>query len=126
MRIDSILVPISLGELVDKISILELKCEFLFEQAQFRVNLELLVLVNVLEALNLDIDPSLVMKLKQANRALWVLEEQIRHFEQLQTFGEDFVQTARAIYLENDKRARLKRTINIRYGSALIEEKSYC
>ena len=126
MRIDAILVPISLGELVDKISILELKCELLLEQAQRRVNLELLALVNVLEALNLDIDPSLVMELKQANRTLWVLEEQIRNFESLQSFGDDFVQTARAIYLENDKRARLKRTINTRYGSALIEEKSYC
>jgi len=126
VRIDAILVPISLGELVDKISILELKCELLLEQAQRRVNLELLALVNVLEALNLDIDPSLVMELKQANRTLWVLEEQIRNFESLQSFGDDFVQTARAIYLENDKRARLKRTINTRYGSALIEEKSYC
>jgi len=66
------------------------------------------------------------MELKQANRTLWVLEEQIRNFESLQSFGDDFVQTARAIYLENDKRARLKRTINTRYGSALIEEKSYC
>lgn len=126
MRQGPVFVPISLGELFDKISILELKIEFLQDQAQQHARQEMLGLTTVLEGLQLSIDPSLLDRLKASNRSLWALEEEIRALEKIQSFGEDFVQVARAIYLENDQRAVLKRTINLRYGSALIEEKSYC
>lgn len=125
MRPVTVLAPISLGELFDKISILELKTEFLREQAQQHAREELQALAAVLESLQLRIDPILLDQLKNINRSLWVLEEQIRSLEALQNFDDHFVQVARAIYSQNDQRAVLKRTINTRYGSALIEEKSY-
>ena len=121
----TILVPISLGELFDKISILELKSELLQEQARHHARQELLALSSVLDGLQLSIDPLLVDQLKVINRSLWALEEEIRALEKRQSFGDHFVQVARSIYRENDQRAVLKRTINTRYGSALIEEKSY-
>jgi len=118
-------VPISLAELFDKISILELKSELLLEHAQQHARQELLALSSVLDELQLSIDPFLVDQLKMINRTLWALEEEIRALEKRQSFGDHFVQIARSIYRENDQRAVLKRTINTRYGSALIEEKSY-
>ena len=120
-----ILAPISLGELLDKITILELKNEFLQDQARQHAKQELLVLAAVLEGLQITIDPALVEELRAINRSLWELEDEIRGLEKLQSFGPHFVQVARAIYLKNDQRAALKRDINLRYGSALIEEKSY-
>jgi hypothetical protein len=121
-----VLVPISLGELFDKISILELKTEFIQDKAQQHARQELQGLTKILGGLQLTIDPSLVMRLKAINRSLWGLEEEIRALEKFQSFGERFVQVARAIYFNNDQRAVLKRTINTRYYSTLIEEKSYC
>ncbi len=118
-----IFAPISLGELFDKISILQLKVEFL--QTQQHARNELLGLELVAESLQLNVDSSLLESLHAINRSLWSLEEEIRILEKHQSFGERFVQVARAIYLQNDQRAELKRAINTRYGSALIEEKSY-
>jgi hypothetical protein len=120
-----ILVPISLGELFDKISILELKSELLQGHAKQHAQQELLALSSVLDGLQLSIDPLLVDQLMMINRTLWALEEEIRALEKRQSFGNYFVQVARSIYRENDQRAVLKRTINTRYGSTLIEEKSY-
>jgi hypothetical protein len=121
----SILAPISLGELIDKITILELKAEFLQDQAQRNAKHELLGLFVVYEGLQITIEPVLVEELKAINRSLWGLEDEIRALEKLQSFGARFVEVARAIYRDNDQRAALKRVINTRYGSALIEEKSY-
>jgi hypothetical protein len=120
-----ILAPISLGELLDKITILELKNEFLQDQAQQHAKQELLGLADVVEGLRLSIDPALVGQLKAINRSLWALEDEIRGLEKLESFGARFVEVARAIYGQNDQRAALKRTINTLYGSAVIEEKSY-
>ena len=115
-----ILVPISLGELFDKISILELKSELLQGHAKQHAQQEFLALSSVLDGLQLSIDPLLVDQLMMINRTLWALEEEIRALEKRQSFGDYFVQVARTIYRENDQRAVLKRTINTRYGSALI------
>ena len=125
MSQSSILAPISLGELIDKITILELKAEFLQDQAQRNAKQELLGLFAVYEGLQITIEPVLVEELKAINRSLWGLEDEIRALEKLQSFGARFVEVARAIYRDNDQRAALKRVINTRYGSALIEEKSY-
>lgn len=126
MRPGPILVPISLGELFKKISIPELKSELLQGHAQQHARQELLALSSVLDGLQLSIDPLLVDQLKVINRTLWALEEEIRALEKRQSFGDHFLQVARSIYRENDQLAVLKRTIHTRYGSALIEEKSYC
>jgi hypothetical protein len=120
-----VFVPVSLGELFDKVSILKLKSELLQGQAQKHAIHELQSLTTVLEGLQLSIDPSLVDRLTEINRELWALEEEIRGLEKLLSFGERFVTVARAIYFQNDQRAVLKRTINTCYGSALIEQKSY-
>jgi hypothetical protein len=120
-----ILAPISLGELIDKITILELKIESLQDQAQRNANQELLGLTAVLEALQFSSELDLVDQLKAINRSLWEIEDEIRGLEKLQSFKARFVYVARAIYRVNDQRASLKRVINTRHGSALIEEKSY-
>jgi hypothetical protein len=120
-----ILVPVSLGELVDKITILQIKEERLAGDALTNVRQELAALRHALAGLKLAIDPELVEALQQTNERLWRIEDDIREQERRQDFGERFVELARSVYQENDRRAALKRRINTSYGSALIEEKSY-
>jgi hypothetical protein len=122
------LVPISVGELVDKITILEIKRKHIGDAAKRRnVVKELALLTKVLAALK--IKPSLIKHeragLAAANGALWEIEDQIRDCERAKDFGPRFVELARSVYYTNDKRAALKRAINERVGSALVEEKSY-
>ncbi|MDX2145025.1 MAG: DUF6165 family protein [Rhodospirillaceae bacterium] len=122
------LVPISVGELVDKITILEIKRRHIADAAKRRnVATELRLLSQVLS--RLKIKPALIKKeragLVVVNGALWEIEDKIRDCERAKDFGPTFVELARAVYVTNDKRAALKRAINDRVGSALIEEKSY-
>jgi hypothetical protein len=121
-----ILAPISVGELVDKITILELKLEFLTDTKKLlNVNTELTHLNKILNDL---IIPDIVPEretLKLVNRRLWHIENYKRECEKNQTFGEEFVEAARQVYLKNDLRAELKRRINQIVGSSIMEEKSY-
>jgi hypothetical protein len=121
-----ILAPISLGELIDKITILELKLEFLFDPKKLEnVHTELKHLATVLNTLTI---PDITVErnaLKLVNRQLWHIENFKRECEKNQTFGEDFVETARQVYLKNDLRAGLKKQINELVGSTIVEEKSY-
>ena len=119
-----ILAPVSLGELVDKITILQIKEEHLRGDALANVRQELSALRLTLSGLKLAIDPELVDALRQTNERLWRIEDGIREQERRQDFGEGFVELARSVYRENDRRSALKRRINTTYGSALIEEKS--
>ncbi len=121
----AILAPISLGELIDKITILEIKGERLEGNARENVGRELDALRQICAQRNLRVDPVLVEELRQTNIRLWEIEDGIRERERLQDFGEAFVRLARSVYHQNDRRAALKRRINTAYGSALIEEKSY-
>ena len=118
--------PISIGELIDKITILELKLEFLTDAKKLEnVTLELSHLNKILNGL---IIPDIVPEretLKLVNRRLWHIENFKRECEKNQTFGEEFVESARQVYLKNDLRAELKRRINQIAGSTIIEEKSY-
>jgi len=118
--------PISVGELIDKITILELKLEFLTDSKKLEnVNTELSYLNNTLNEL---IIPDIVSErdaLKLVNRRLWHIENFKRECEKNQTFGEEFVETARQVYMKNDLRAEIKRKINEMVGSTIIEEKSY-
>lgn len=123
-----ILVPVSFGELLDKMTILEIKSERMREAAKL-ANVR-----NELEALrktwsahpasNTDIG-ALLAALKQVNERLWVIEDDIRLKEKAQVFDQEFTRLARAVYFENDERARVKREINLALGSAYVEEKSY-
>ncbi len=118
--------PISIGELVDKITILELKLEFLTDSKKLdNVNIELTHLDKILNDLTI---PDIVFErdaLKFVNRRLWHIENFKRECEKNQTFGEEFVETARQVYLKNDLRAEIKRRINTIVGSTIVEEKSY-
>ena len=120
-----ILAPISLGELVDKITILEIKVTRASGASLQNVGNELAQLTEVLESLDAAIDPELISKLKSTNQRLWTIEDKIRAMESESDFGEKFVELARCVYRENDARAKLKQLINQRYKSLIIEEKLY-
>tara|TARA_Y200000002_G_scaffold75389_2_gene59141 strand:- start:855 stop:1229 length:375 start_codon:yes stop_codon:yes gene_type:complete len=112
--------PISIGELFDKITILQIKKEKLLN-----VNLELNLLKEIVEVNKIDIDDELINELRKINYKLWNIEDKIRIKERLKNFDGEFIEIARSVYIENDKRSALKREINIKYNSNIVEEKSY-
>ena len=118
-------IEVSNGELVDKLTILEIKLEKITDQAKLsNIRKEYEQLVDaVKKVINLD-DP-LYVKLKEVNQKLWEIEDRIRDYERKQEFGKPFVETARMVYFTNDLRAKIKHDINRETGSDLIEEKSY-
>ena len=121
-----LLVPISFGELVDKITILQIKLKH-FKNAGKRLNTqtELTLLLETAAQNNIDLGHSLVDDLRSVNQRLWTIEDEIRVEEKLGRFGDNFIKLARAVYFENDTRALLKKQINTHYGSKLVEEKEY-
>ena len=123
--LSSILAPVSLGELIDKITILEIKQIHMAGIKLKNVDKELKLLKNILQDTNLEIDIDLINNLKEANKNLWEIEDNIRIKERNQEFDKEFVELARSVYKENDKRAYIKKEINQKYNSELIEEKSY-
>jgi len=122
-----LLVPISPGELLDKISILEIKLERIADPAkQGNVRRELAALADVRKLLPPSAElASLTAGLKSVNQFLWDIEDAIRDCERRQDFGQAFVELARSVYRQNDRRSALKRQINELLGSQLIEEKAY-
>ncbi len=121
-------VEISVGELLDKITILEIKSERVTDPAKLgNINTELETLRGTWTASplgSLDLG-DLIGRLKAINEALWDIEDQIRRLEAEQSFGELFVSLARSVYHRNDERSVIKRKINLLAGSRLVEEKSY-
>ncbi|HTV97165.1 MAG TPA: hypothetical protein VME42_14250 [Steroidobacteraceae bacterium] len=121
-------VPISPGELLDKITILRIKSKRMTDPAKLaNVRLELEALERIWSASRYaaaDIESD-VSALLTVNERLWRIEDEIRDKERAQAFDADFVQLARAVYIENDERAAIKRRLNLRLGSSLVEEKSY-
>jgi hypothetical protein len=123
-----ILVPVSFGELLDKIAILQIKSERMSDPAKLaNVRNELSALEKTWmshPAAGGDV-VELRARLKAVNERLWVIEDDIRLQEKAQRFDADFVRLARSVYFENDERARIKKDINVALGSAYVEEKSY-
>jgi hypothetical protein len=118
-------VPVSVGELLDKLSILRIKlAEFRDEAQRENVRRELAELARVADALGLR-HPDLEAGLDEVNGALWRIEDELRVLESRRDFGARFVELARAVYFTNDRRAALKRDLNRRFGSTLVEEKQY-
>lgn len=121
-------VPVSFGELIDKMTILELKLAHIAEpgkRANVRRELELLEATwQAAPAARTDI-ADLRAALRAVNGRLWRIEDEIRDKERQQCFDAEFIRLARSVYFENDERARIKRAINERLGSTLVEEKSY-
>ena len=124
----SVTVDIAPGELVDKITILEIKLERITGEAKLQnIRTEWAVLTKARDAdlpRSTELD-DLTAELKEINEKLWVIEDDIRDCERQRDFSNEFIRLARAVYLNNDERARLKRRINELLGSPLIEEKSY-
>jgi hypothetical protein len=124
----SIMAPISAGELVDKITILRVKAERIGDPAkEANVRKELAMLEAIAaEALPASAEiERLIGELAEVNGALWDIEDGKRDCERRGDFGDRFVQLARSVYIENDRRAAIKRAINEAAGSDIVEEKSY-
>ena len=123
----ALLVPVSWGELLDKITILEIKQDRIADPEKVaNVGRELAALRSVADGTERPPAASdLVAQLRAVNEQLWDIEDSIRDCERRQDFGPDFVALARAVYHTNDRRAEIKRDLNLMLGSELVEEKSY-
>jgi hypothetical protein len=123
-----LLVPVSPGELLDKITILRIKLARILDAAKLaNVKLELSLLEQIWKDCGYPAQPLALDEraLLNVNERLWDIEDRIRDKEARQTFDRDFIELARAVYLCNDERAAIKKRINLQLGSPLIEEKSY-
>ena len=123
-----ITVPVSFGELLDKISILQIKSERMSDEAKLaNVRRELSALEKTWmahPAAGGDI-ARLRAELKAVNERLWDIEDEVRLKEKAGSFDQAFVELARSVYMQNDERARIKKAINLALGSSYVEEKSY-
>lgn len=124
----TLMIEVGAGELIDKITILRIKADRMSDPDKLRnVRYELDVLSRA-HAENLqpsDALDQLEDQLRQVNEALWVIEDDIRACEAVRDFGPRFIELARSVYIQNDKRAALKKSINELCGSSIVEEKSY-
>jgi Asp-tRNA(Asn)/Glu-tRNA(Gln) amidotransferase C subunit len=124
----SVTVEVSYGELIDKITILEIKAAKVSDLAKLvNISKELEILQ---KALSDDVRPSqqvteLTNELRAVNGELWEIEDRIRDKERSKTFDEEFIALARSVYITNDKRARIKRELNEALDSDIVEEKDY-
>jgi len=123
-----ILVPISPGELLDKITILRIKSARMTDETKLRnVRLELQLLEQTWRDSGAAI-PEVAAdetELQRVNEALWDIEDKIRVKELAQEFDAEFIELARAVYVTNDERAAVKKRVNLALGSRIVEEKSY-
>jgi len=123
-----ILVPISPGELLDKITILRIKAARMRDAGKIaNVRHELSLLEQTWKdsgAAAVELGPE-EANLTRVNEALWVIEDEIRDEERAKRFGDKFIELARAVYVTNDERAAIKKRINTLLGSSIVEEKSY-
>jgi hypothetical protein len=114
-------IPISIGELLDKITILQIKAEKTDNQF---VHKELKDLLEIARSNNVY-NEEYINQLKEVNSTLWVVEDELRELESQQRFGDHFIQFARLVYTTNDKRASIKKEINKKYNSTYQEVKLY-
>ncbi|MEQ1593151.1 MAG: DUF6165 family protein [Thiobacillaceae bacterium] len=124
----SVLIEVGAGELIDKITILHIKAKHMTDPAKLHnVKHELHVLSHARSenlAASAELD-RLEDELREVNEALWVIEDDIRACEAERDFSQTFIDLARAVYIQNDRRATLKKSINALCGSSIVEEKSY-
>ena len=125
---ENIRVPVSPGEVLDKITILEIKSERMTDPqkvANVRVELDLLRKTWAAAITEDDTIRDLHAQLKEINEALWEIEDDIRDKERAKEFDERFIELARAVYFTNDRRSEVKKKLNLHLGSQIVEEKSY-
>ena len=118
-------IPISLGELVDKITILKIKLKILNGHRKVNVKKEYDLLNDVLKASSFIFEDDLMLELQRINQKLWDVEDEIRIKELNNDFKKEFIALARSIYKLNDKRSEIKKMINKKYNSIIFEEKIY-
>ena len=119
-------IEVSLGELVDKLTILAIKLEKIMDaQKLANIRKEYELLHREMAAAGITEDAAEYEGLYRVNLRLWDIEDRIRIKEAEKAFDDEFIELARSVYFNNDKRAEIKREVNIKYGSDLIEEKSY-
>ena len=119
-------VKISYGEIIDKYTILEIKLKNIADvNKREHIQEELAVVLPIVKSLTKGDILELTQNLKSINQSLWVIEDQIRMKERISQFDEEFIDSARSVYLKNDERSKIKYKINILTHSPLIEEKSY-
>jgi DNA-binding transcriptional regulator PaaX len=127
-NLNPILVEIAAGELIDKITILQIKREKIADATKLANICHELAVLNQAHEDFLPKSAGIIIatdELKQINEALWDIEDEIRDCERRQDFGPRFIELARSVYFSNDRRAAVKRQINDQAGSRLVEEKSY-
>jgi predicted nucleic acid-binding Zn-ribbon protein len=118
-------IEVSNGEIIDKLTIVRIKMEHITDKTKLEnLKKEHTILKKASTSIMDEIDP-LYTSLYQINKELWDIEDKIRDFERRKDFGVNFIATAREVYLKNDRRSEIKRQINIKTSSGLIEEKSY-
>ena len=125
---EQILVPVSPGELLDKITILEIKSERMTDEEKLSNVRRELALLNSTWSARVRADDAVLRihsQLKNINEALWEIEDDIRDKERLREFDARFIELARSVYFTNDKRAAAKKELNVHLGSEIVEEKSY-
>ena len=125
---ENIHVPVSPGEVLDKITILEIKSERMSDPEKVaNVKVELALLQKTwADSVNEDgIINDLHAQLKEINEALWEIEDDIRDKERAREFDERFIELARSVYFTNDRRSKIKKDLNLHLGSEIVEEKSY-
>lgn len=123
-----LLTPVSYGEVLDKITILEIKSKQISDKNKLKnVQIELNILVQTWDKEVKNTNDIIILKenLKAINQSIWDIEDTIRLKEGKKEFDDEFIQTARSVYYQNDKRAAIKKELNLLLGSKLIEEKSY-
>ncbi|HXK50136.1 MAG TPA: DUF6165 family protein [Clostridiales bacterium] len=119
-------IDISIGELVDKVTILAIKLEkFKDETKKANVRKEYDILTVPMNTVGITADSKEFKDLKDVNLKLWHIEDDIRIKEQRKEFDKDFIELARSVYFTNDVRADIKKEINLKYNSELVEEKEY-
>ena len=118
-------IPVSIGELADKITILTIKLKFLKGHRKANVKNEFDLLNEELRQSSITIEDHLMTELQMINQKLWNVEDEIRIKELNNDFNKDFITLARSIYKLNDKRSEIKKKINKKYNSIIFEEKIY-
>jgi hypothetical protein len=118
-------IEVSIGEIVDKLSILQIKLENITDEAKLvNIKKEFDYLYNIVfKDLKMQLDD--YQRLLNINKQLWDIEDDIRDEERAKRFEDKFIELARAVYVTNDERSRIKKDINVKYGSDFVEEKSY-
>jgi hypothetical protein len=121
------IIEISIGEAFDRLTILKIKSEKIKDESKLtNVMNEYFYLQNLLsEELDVNEDNDDFKRLLEINQTLWDVEDLLREYEAKKDFGANFVQLARSVYVLNDERAKVKKEINLAYGSQFVEEKSY-